>query len=66
MIQSLEVEGLNNQFNYGLKFNKDLNILTGVNGCGKTTLLKLIWYLISGNLHRIYHEIPFKYITANL
>ena len=63
MIQSLKVEGLNNQFNYSLKFNEDLNILTGVNGCGKTTLLKLIWYLISGNLHRIYHEIPFKSIS---
>ena len=63
MIQSLEVKGLNNQFNYDLKFNEDLNIFTGVNGSGKTTLLKLIWYLISGKLHRIVDEIPFESIS---
>ncbi len=63
MIQKLKVEGLNNQFDYEFKFNEDLNIFTGANGCGKTTLLKLIWYLISGNLHRIPHEIPFESIS---
>ena len=62
MIQHLKVEGLNNQFNYDLEFNGDLNIFTGANGCGKTTLLKLIWYLISGNLHRIIPEIPFEFV----
>ncbi|MDE0088024.1 MAG: AAA family ATPase [Candidatus Poribacteria bacterium] len=63
MIQSLKVEGLNEQFDYDLEFNKDLNIFTGTNGCGKTTLLKLIWYLISGNIHRISQEIPFKSVS---
>ncbi len=43
-------------------FCSDLNIFTGLNGCGKTTLLKLMWYLISGNIHRIYPEIPFETI----
>ncbi|MCE2415723.1 AAA family ATPase [Candidatus Poribacteria bacterium] len=62
MIQRLEVVGLNYQFDYGLKFNPDLNIFTGSNGCGKTTLLKLMWYLISGNLHRIITEIPFEFV----
>lgn len=60
MIQHFKVEGLNNQFDYEFEFNEDLNIFTGANGCGKTTLLKLIWYLISGNLHRVTDEIPFK------
>ena len=63
MIQYLKVEGLNDQFNYKLEFNEDLNIFTGTNGCGKTTLLKLIWYLISGNIHQISHEIPFKSVS---
>ena len=60
MIRELKVSGLNDQFDYKFEFNKDLNIFTGANGCGKTTLLKLIWYLISGNLHRVADEIPFK------
>lgn len=63
MIRKFEVKGLNDQFDYTLEFNEDLNIFTGANGCGKTTLLKLIWYLISGNLHRIYREIPFDFIS---
>lgn len=63
MIQHLKVEGLNNQFDYEFEFNEDLNIFTGANGCGKTTLLKLMWYLISGNIHRIYSEIPFETIS---
>ena len=56
MIQKLEVMGLNHQFDYGLKFNPDLNIFTGSNGCGKTTLLKLVWYLISGNLQTYFKD----------
>ena len=63
MIQHLEVKGLNDQFDYEFEFNEDLNIFTGANGCGKTTLLKLIWYFISGNLHRIVDEIPFKKVS---
>lgn len=63
MIQHLKVEGLNDQFDYEFEFNEDLNIFTGANGCGKTTLLKLIWYLISGNIHRIFPEIQFKFIS---
>ena len=57
MIQRLEVKGLNDHFNYVLEFKDDLNIFTGQIGTGKTTLLKLIWYLTSGNLHRIIPEI---------
>ena len=67
MIKSLEVKGLNRRFDYELptwadqkEFNPKLNIFTGQNGTGKTTLLKLIWYLISGNLERIFPDIPFQ------
>ena len=60
MINWIDVKKLNNQFDYDLDFNQDLNIFTGVNGCGKTTLLKLIWYLISGNFYRIVQEIPLE------
>jgi len=35
--------------------------MTGKNGCGKTTLLKLMWYMISGNLDKIFDEMYFDY-----
>jgi predicted ATP-dependent endonuclease of OLD family len=42
--------------NFELQFNQDINVLTGKNGAGKTTILKLIWYLISGNIDRMMTE----------
>ena len=63
MIQHLEVKGLNNRLSDKFKFHEDLNIFTGANGSCKTTLLKLIWYLISGNLQQIVLEIPFHTIS---
>lgn len=45
--------------NFEFKFNDDLNILTGKNGVGKTTVLRLIWYLISGHIDKIMPAIDF-------
>lgn len=53
MIKSLRVRDLNSRISVSLNFHPDLNIITGKNGSGKTTILKLLWYLISGNLERI-------------
>ena len=63
MIQYLKVKGLNKRLNGEFAFNEDLNIFTGPNGSCKTTLLKLIWYFISGNLQQIVLEIPFHTIS---
>lgn len=63
MIKGIEVHGLNQREDYKLKFNEDINIFTGKNGSGKTTVLKLIWYLISGNIERVFEEIDFKYVN---
>ena len=41
------------------QFNSDLNIITGRNGAGKTTVLKLLWYLVSGSIHHAISEIEF-------
>nr|WP_314382632.1 ATP-binding protein [uncultured Cardiobacterium sp.] len=40
-------------------FNDDLNILTGKNGAGKTTVIKLAWFIISGNILLALREIDF-------
>jgi len=46
--------------NVTYSFNSDLNILTGRNGSGKTTVLKLAWAVISGNFLLALREINFK------
>lgn len=43
-----------------LNFQEDLNVLTGKNGAGKTNILKLIWYIISGNIDKAIDEINFR------
>ncbi|RYL25929.1 AAA family ATPase [Acinetobacter piscicola] len=60
-IKSFEVHGLFGfEDKITLNFNEDLNILSGRNGAGKTTVLKLMWYLISGNFDKAAAEIKFK------
>jgi predicted ATPase len=53
------VTGLNRCMSFDLTFHEDINVVTGKNGSGKTTVLKLLWYAISGNLERIIPEIQF-------
>lgn len=65
MIKTLKVEKLNGRFDYEFEFYEDLNIFIGHNGTGKTTLLKLIWFLTSGNLHRAISEIPFDSVSID-
>src|SRR5579863_4307682 len=40
--------------------NSDINIITGKNGAGKTTVLKLLWYIVSGNILPALQEVPFS------
>ena len=63
MIKRLTARKLNGRSDFDLCFNEDMNILTGKNGCGKTTLLKLAWYMISGNLDRVAAEIDFEFAS---
>ena len=63
MIRKLSVRKLNGRFDRDLEFYDDLNIFGGDIGTGKTTLLKLIWFLTSGNLQRVISEIPFQTIS---
>lgn len=59
-IYSLEIIGLfNKKDRVKYKFHEDLTILTGKNGSGKTTILKLIWFILSGNVSLALKEIKF-------
>lgn len=63
-INAIEVLGLNNSSSpINLKFNDDINIITGRNGSGKTTILKLMWYCISANIERAVREIIFDKVV---
>ena len=46
-----------------LNFKDDLNIITGANGSGKTTIMKLIWYVISGRIVKALTEVEFERIS---
>ncbi|USX38366.1 ATP-binding protein [Pseudomonas putida] len=63
-VLSFEVSGLfGKQPVISLQFNDDMNILTGRNGAGKTSVMKLMWYIISGNLEYALSEINFSKAT---
>lgn len=66
MIKSFEVRNLNNKISDIYYFNEDLNILTGKNGCGKTTIMKTIWYFVSGNLDKIFDEVYFDFARLEM
>lgn len=60
-IISFEVVGLFGRVQpISLDFNSDMNILTGRNGAGKTSIMKLIWYILSGNIEFALIEINFS------
>lgn len=62
-INSVEIHGLHGHDRViELNFKDDLNIITGRNGAGKTTIFKLIWYILSGNISLALNEIKFANI----
>lgn len=66
MIKSLAVKGLWGRYDYDLQFNEDVNIFTGSNGTGKTTLLKMLWYVYSGNYVRLMTEVVFDELVVEV
>ncbi|OTH00542.1 AAA family ATPase [Acinetobacter sp. ANC 4973] len=60
-IKYVEIDSLfGREGTISLNFQEDLNVLTGKNGAGKTNILKLIWYIISGNIDKAIEEINFR------
>ncbi|NPD69790.1 AAA family ATPase (plasmid) [Lichenicola cladoniae] len=60
-IKTITVSGLFGRQNpVVLSLYDDLNIMTGRNGSGKTTIMKLAWFIMSGNILLALREINFK------
>lgn len=52
-LEELIIEGFFEEDRIEIKFNRNLNIFTGKNGCGKTTVLKTINALLDFNIQKI-------------
>lgn len=63
MLTKIKIKGLFNQFNYEIELKENgLTVLTGPNGYGKTTLLKIIYAFAVKNLF-FFFQLPFKTIV---
>ena len=61
MIKRLKIIDLFERFNYDIDLNKELIILTGPNGYGKSTILKIILAINKGNFE-YFRRLTFKKI----
>ena len=64
-IESFKITKLWGYRNIDLTFNNDVNILIGPNGSGKTTILNLLYFILSGDLRSIL-EIDFEQAKIGL
>ena len=50
ILSKLTVKKLYGNYDYDVKFNADVTLLYGTNGCGKTTILNIITSIITGSI----------------
>ena len=62
-IRRVKINGLFGTNNIDITFDNSVNIFVGENGLGKTTILSCIYFLLTGNLEKLY-EINFKSIAV--
>lgn len=62
MIKRLKIVNLNGFTTFDNEFYPDVNILTGINGSGKTSVLRLAWYLMSANIERVFDDCSFDHL----
>lgn len=65
MLKSISIKKLHNRYDYNIVFNKDLTLLYGSNGCGKTTILNIISIIITGKFYQLY-KYQFESIVLEL
>jgi len=61
-ITKIEIIGLFRYLNYSINLNESINIMHGINGIGKTTILYIITNILNGNLKPFY-QLSFKQIN---
>ena len=64
LLKELDVKGLYGSYNYNVKFNDDVTLIYGMNGCGKTTILNITEAIITGAVFRLF-EYLFTKITLS-
>ncbi|HEV7351557.1 MAG TPA: ATP-binding protein [Brevundimonas sp.] len=65
IIRSFEIGGLWGRDSViSSSLDPKMNIVTGRNGSGKTTALKLLWYVVSGNFVQARREMDYDYIKV--
>jgi len=66
MLKEIMIKGLFNQFDYTIILKDEgITILTGPNGYGKTTILKIVYFFAVKNLS-FFFQLPFKEIVLTL
>lgn len=63
-ITDLNIHRLYGYINYSISFKENINFLYGENGCGKTTVLKIISNIITGKIYSLY-KYKFEKIVLN-
>ena len=67
-IKGISITKLHGYINHNVKFNDDITFLYGDNGCGKTTILNIITYIITGRIYELFQyefeEIVLKYSSS--
>lgn len=48
------VKKLFGKYNYDISFNRDITLIYGMNGCGKTTLLNLVTSIITASIYKLF------------
>lgn len=51
---NLSITKLYGELNYSVTFNDDITFLYGDNGCGKTTILNILTYIITGKIYELF------------
>lgn len=58
-VSKVKVINLFDAYDYDITFNKDVNLILGGPGMGKSTLLKMIYYILDRKID-LFHFIPFE------
>lgn len=51
---NLSITKLYGELDYNIRFNDDITFLYGDNGCGKTTVLNILTYIITGKIYELF------------